>query len=461
MRANNFSSRYNLRVSLSPVSPLGLALVSFVICVSAVLLPPVPYEQLIDEPNRMFLNAVLLLLVAGCTLAFALGVGITGFGAGRTRSVRLYPPLRPVLVIIPLLAAILLNLLSLTLLKRNNPDMLTAWMVQGGAAKFQFDTSGGFAESLMLLYAFIWWGLWHILAMPRHNARGRRLAIFLLVIAVVSAVATSLFRVVRVDLFAGLTGALLVAVAQRRLQLHISLWRIVRYLLSAVLVLVGLFLFFSWLRRDSIGLGPLEALVGYAYAPYNRLAALLDGSLTYPFAGQGGYAFRFFDRIPLISRWIDFPALLGFPDKEAVQFSEYGAVARAGLNRIYIWATAYGYLYADLRSTVFIYFLWLGLLCGFAWNGLKRSSALAAVAYGWLGFSVLFWFGDNFVAYTRGMTVLIALILLGLYERVLLPVLFGSRRYLSVPQSSDHAPGANASAHRSSWPHPNFPPRVG
>ena len=435
--------RFALRLSLSPVSPVGLALISFAFCISAVLIPPAPYERLIGEPNRMFLNPFLLTFVAACTVAFAFGVALAGVSASRPSPESHRRALRPILVAVPLLAAIALNFVSLALLQRNNPDMMTAWLVQGGAAKFAFDTTGGFAESLMLLYAFSWWALWHALSIPPGRVRYRGLLVFALIVAFTTAIATSLFRVVRVDLFAGLTGALLLTAIHRHHQYRLPIRRLALYLLVGIGALLALFAIFAWLRRDTAALGPFEALVGYAYAPFNRLAAVLDGSLQYPFGGEGGYAFRFLDRIPLLSRWIDVGSLVGIPDKNAVQFSEYGAVDNAGLNRLYIWATAYGYLYSDLNVAVYLYFLALGILSGLAWRSLTTGSAPHAIIVAWMSFSILFWFGDNFVAYTRGVTVVIALAVVMIYERLLLPGLFGRRRFVPLGMT-----GTTSEAHR-------------
>lgn len=195
-----------------------------------------------------------------------------------------------------------------------------------------------------------------------------------------------------------------------------------RYILTLLwffLALLGLFAILSYLRGNKDVARLVQSIAGYTVASYNRLAFLLQGNLTYPYAGSGVYAFRFLTHVPLLHRWIDVGDILGMPDKLAVWFSEFPAVYWAGLNPSYIWSSAFGYVYSDIRFGIFPYFFVIGFVSAALWRQIIQGRTIGVVLYPWFAFSVLFWMGDNFLVYTQFITFTGTALLLASYEHLI------------------------------------------
>jgi hypothetical protein len=62
----------------------------------------------------------------------------------------------------------------------------------------------------------------------------------------------------------------------------------------------------------------------------------------------------------------------------------------------------------------------LGGIAGVFWLAIRKGSTFGIVMYPWLAFTVLFWFGSNFVAYPRVITFLITGAFLTGYEYVII-----------------------------------------
>src|ERR1035441_5966577 len=60
------------------ISPYGLATVSYVVFVTAMLFPPRLYSSVMDEPNFMFLDPASVLFFTLCTAFFVAGVWLVG-----------------------------------------------------------------------------------------------------------------------------------------------------------------------------------------------------------------------------------------------------------------------------------------------------------------------------------------------------------------------------------------------
>src|SRR5258707_427502 len=111
----------------------------------------------------------------------------------------------------------------------------------------------------------------------------------------------------------------------------------------------ALFVSFSMLRGSA---GP-DALVGdilgYTIAAYNRLAAVLDGRLRYPFSGKGLYLSGFVAFNNTFNKIFHVNQLFSWPDFDTVWRSEFSAVSSAGLNARLIWSGTFGYAFSDLK----------------------------------------------------------------------------------------------------------------
>lgn len=403
------------RRHITPLSPVGLALFSYGIFFGSTLIPPSAYESIMLEPNAIFLNPAAHLFVAACVISFAVGALI----AARIKFFRRKhprPPLSRTAIVIPVALASALNLLSVSILLRNNPSLMTAWLFDAAAFKNELDTTGGLSEALPLLFAVSWWSFWRLLE-KEHVTERRDWPLRLMVgLAFMLAVVTSVIKVARYDLLPGVFGFFLIYIIFKFKHASLPLRKYAVLLAQAGVALAGLFIAFSYLRGNDTSSDLVNSIAGYTVASYNRLALVLSGDIRFPFGGTGTYAFRFLDHIPLLSRWIDLGDALGMPSSETVWLSEFPAVFQAGLDGRYIWASSFGYLYLDIGLFTFFYLFITGMLMGFFWKSILDGHSVGVILYPWFAFSVLFWFGSNFLAYPRLITLSATALLFSAYE---------------------------------------------
>lgn len=403
------------RRHITPLSPVGLALFSYGIFFGSTLIPPSVYEYIMMEPNEIFLNPAAHLFVAACVISFAVGALI----AARIRFFRHKhprPPLSRTAIVIPVALASVLNLISVSILLRNNPNLMTAWLFNAAGFKNELDTTGGLSEALPLLFGVSWWSFWRLL--EKEHVTGRRdWPLRLMVgLAFMFAAGTSVIKVARYDLLPGVFGFFLIYIIFKFKHTSLPLRKYAVLLAQAGVSLAGLFIAFSYLRGNDTSSDLVNSIAGYTVASYNRLALVLSGDIRFPFGGTGTYAFRFLDHIPLLSRWIDLGDALGMPSSETVWLSEFPAVFQAGLDGRYIWASSFGYLYLDIGLFTLVYLLVTGMLMGFFWKSILDGHSAGVILYPWFAFSVLFWFGSNFLAYPRLITLSATALLFSAYE---------------------------------------------
>jgi hypothetical protein len=155
----------------------------------------------------------------------------------------------------------------------------------------------------------------------------------------------------------------------------------------------ALFTMFSFLRGTSNWDDQINSFLGYTIASYNRLAALVNGQLRYPYGGHGVYL----SNVATHSRLLPFNAILMPPEYLEVWASEFGAVSGAGLDGNLIWSGAFGYIFSDLGWFAIPFLLLYGLLYGAVWTWMKRGAVAGIVLYPCFGFCILFWIGSNYL----------------------------------------------------------------
>jgi hypothetical protein len=153
-----------------------------------------------------------------------------------------------------------------------------------------------------------------------------------------------------------------------------------------------LFFAFSFLRGTYGWDEQINGLIGYTAASYNRLAAVVNGSLHYPFAGHGMYLSGVVTHNQML-----LAGYLNSPDPLDVWASEFTAVSRAGLDGRLIWSGSFGYIFSDIGWFSVLFIFGYGLLYGIAWNWFKRTKVLGIVLYPCFGFCILFWVGSNYL----------------------------------------------------------------
>jgi hypothetical protein len=150
------------------------------------------------------------------------------------------------------------------------------------------------------------------------------------------------------------------------------------------------------------------------------MTAVIKGELVYPMGGTGVYAFRFLGHIPLFESIFHITDLLNMPTSHIAWESEFSAVGATRLQRGYIWSSALGYVFADIGWWIVLYFFCYGFVMAKLWRGFLKGTAFSVCLYPWFAYSVLFWFGDIFVVYTKFLTFLGTGVLLHFYEKFIL-----------------------------------------
>jgi hypothetical protein len=321
---------------------------------------------------------------------------------------------------VPLLAAVAVNIISVSILLKNNPGLMLGWLQDAKEIRRDMDMSSGLAEALPLLFGICWWAMWRLLEREKELGKVDWVLRVVLGASFLFALFTALIKVARYDLMPGFFGFILVYVVFKYRNAQMSLKKYVQSLGWTLLAIVGLFILFSWLRGDSEYGELLESILGYTSASYNRLPALLEGSLDFPYGGSGTYAFRFLSHIPLLDRVVDVGDFFGMPSSVTVWLSEFSAVHRVGLDGRFIWLSAFGYVYSDLGWFVLPYFMVIGMLSARLWWSILDGKIFGIVLYPWFAFTILFWFGSNFLVYPRLITLTMAALLLSIYEYLLI-----------------------------------------
>ncbi|MFI8573478.1 hypothetical protein ACIGEO_18460 [Stenotrophomonas bentonitica] len=384
------------------ISPVGLALIAYAFFLACTLVPPSIYQGIMHENNYMFMHLPSHFLVGGCLATFLMGATLFGRKAPTPLNDRRTPgKMRASLIALPIICLSIVNLASIALLLENNPNLLMGWLSDGRSAKMDLDATGAMTNALPALYAVCWWGLWRL--MDREYATGKRewTLRFTLAAAVLIAVYSALIKVARYDLLPCVFGLAVVFLTHRYSTGRLQLAKSLTSFLIIIATVAALFLLMAWLRGSEELAAIGRNVVGYTASSYNRLAALLDGDVTFPYSGTGVYSFKFLTYIPVLNRWVDFASLFGMPTKEEAWMSEFGAIAQSGLDGSYIWVSAFGYVYSDIGVFVAVYFFLIGLASRAAWRSVVSGRVAGLIIYPWIAFSILFWMGDNFLALSK------------------------------------------------------------
>lgn len=412
--------RSSLLMPLTLISPYGLAGFSVAILLAAYMIPPAFYEGYVREPDLLWSTPEMPIFYCTCILAFLGGVKVAEYlqkRPGRQRSgggtaYNFFP------VTLTLLLACILSLYSFFLIVKNSPGMLQSLMSGAGAdVKKIINSEGALTNAQPFLMCAITWGMYRYMECSQAAKNiMRSITAWSLVAACVLAVAISAAKVARYEIV-----PFLIQVTVVYLFMQVRRGASSKRLLAAFGILaasmVFVFVIFATLRQDNFEV-TVAHLLGYSVTSFNHLCALLNGSLQFPYAGSGVFAFRFIAFVPLFHNIIDFQQLLGMPDLTSEFLSEFVATGRSGLNSNYIWPTAFGYYYSDLGGLVFVYLFASGLLVGYSWNSFVRGNAFGAVSYPYFAMTILLWFTSNMQALSPVVVVVVSGLGFSLIDRM-------------------------------------------
>lgn len=418
--------RHNPLTLRDLLSPYGLAAISSVVFVVAWIFPPSLYERLMDERDLMFLDPLLALFYFLCVGAFVLGAFlIDGYApAGPCIDRRLRSGISPaVFVLVPLLASLCVSIMSIVSVLRNGVLLPLLLSGEGGAVKESVGAEGTLMSSLVLtgmcLAGVIWWATWRSKELRLGGTSGRlvRMALY---VAVLCVVISASLKLDRTALLPYVIGLVVITLIRRSVTTELPIRAAWRPALCLFLCTVIVFVFFSSLRGADTSEKIGGAALVYTISSYNRMSALLSGTLRYTYGGRGLYLSGFLAFNNSLNAIIPIRKVMDWPNYYDVWRSEFSSVWRANLNGNSNWCGAFGFIYSDLGWCSPFFVFMYGLLCGFMWRSVRLGDITGVVLYPWCAFCILFWFGFNLLLWTQCSVLVIDAIALSGYELFLL-----------------------------------------
>ncbi|PSH03643.1 MAG: hypothetical protein CXZ00_11365 [Acidobacteria bacterium] len=416
------------RVLSNIVSPYGLAVISYVLFLFAWLIPPSVYTNYMQERDLMFLDPATFLFYTLCVAAFILGVFLWGslFPSAPVAKRMLETIVPPVLFVwVPLTIGIALTVIYSVLFIKSNPTLvLTLLALQGSEIKEMaalLGTENKLALVTPFLTGIIWWAAWRYGQLDLKKMQ-RRLLKFTLVLAIFSVIVAATLTLSRSELMIVISGLSVLLVLRRDEQGRLDARFVARFGIAFGVLIVFLFLSFAFLRGSQAPDVLICQFLGYTFASYNRLAAMVNDGLRYPFAGHGIYLSSVIAFSQSLGHVLPFREAMGSPEYLEVWGSQFGAVSRAGLSEGLIWSGAFGYIFSDVGWFAPLVLFGYGLLCGFLWNAMRAGKLLGVVLYPWCAFCILFWFGTNYLLDTPSSILVLDVMILSVYERLLLKI---------------------------------------
>lgn len=407
-------------------SPYGLALFSYLVFVIAFLMPPAVYTGYMDEPDLLYLDFTTFWFFTLCVLAFVVGVWLVEIAIPlpklterKITRLRISPF---AFLMAPLLAATALVMLSNYLLIKSNPFLLLVLAAQEGnslkSTTGGISLDGTFPLACPILTGIVLWATWRI---PQLNIVGWRKWILRLsvVLAILAVIMTALLTMNRNKLMLVSCGLAVIFLLHRVAREQMTPMFFLKALGGFICAVFGLFTLFSLVRAGAGWNDLIMNFLGYTVASYNRLSAVIHGTLHYPYGPSGVYLSSFLAFNTTLNHIFPFASMMHWPTLLDVWFSEFDAVTRSGLNQQLIWSGAFGYIFSCLGWWTPLFLLFYGVLYGTVWTWLKMDMVVGIVLYPCFAFCVFFWIGTNYLLDSELAVIFICALLLTIWERLL------------------------------------------
>jgi hypothetical protein len=402
------------------VSPYGLALASYALFLVTLVFPPELYTRYMLEPDLIFLDGQTFVFYTLCVIFFIAGVAVVDqFAPARVQRIPKRVPRFPFAVLAaPVCIGAAFCILSSVLLLRQYPAVWVALLSQGGndikESDVGLNSPLGMANTYLL--GILSWALWRY-AQSNMTLLRRLAMICIFLIAVASCLVSSALKLSRGELMPTLCGMGILYLLWRAANGKLTRWFCARFMCAASAVILAVFLLFSSIRGKDSDLFATE-LLSYGIAGYNRLSALVHGTLHYPYAGHGVYVLNFVVFNNMLNHVIPLREIFRWPSFLDVWQSEFGATSDAGLYGFSIFSGAFGYIFSEMGWFSPLLLFAYGLLYGGVWRSFKRGSVFGIVMYPWFAFCILFWFGTNFLFDNKLVVLLLVATALTVYERL-------------------------------------------
>jgi hypothetical protein len=423
------------------VSPIGLAMVSYLIFLFAWLFPPGLYTSYIHEPDLMFLDPLCLAFYTSCVVAFVLGVRasrITG-GAVRKQPVAIIVVRNPFLYLgVPIFLGLVCCVIYLILLGGKLDFVALLVSQQGGAIKtaahlVNLDIEG-WSSGLFMLTGALWWSAFranqvHFTSLAKYAFR------LLFVLGVIVDLVTCVATVDRTNLMPLIAGLSVIFLFGKAYSTKIQVLKLAVIGMSSAGGVVATFFLVSFLRGAIAVRDLVMLLIGYTIVSYNRMAALLLGVMHDTYEGRGAYLFYILSQNETLNNMFHFRDRFNWPTTYGLWSGEFSTIASAGLNPGFNYYSTFGALYSDLGWMTPAYVLAIGFLSGYMWTRFRAGKTLALVLYPWCAFWILFWTGFNIIFDNRIIGFVKVVLVLTIYDKFMLR---GTQEHEDTLSGPDH-----------------------
>jgi hypothetical protein len=410
------------------VSPYGIAILSTLVFLVAWIFPPKLYADLISEPDLMFLDAETLFFFLLCVVGFLAGLLLIDFLfpspallESSSRTLRL----KGLSLLFPLLVTTAATTFAAVQVYRETPNLLILLFAQQGDVLKEQGGEGlglfGWGSNVQI--GVLWWTYWILSnSRPTHPRRmyDRRFVSWL--VFVVGIIVQAIFCMVRVsrgDFMPVLAGLAVLYIIGKIHRGELTAAGLLRYFLFFPAIVLLLFSVFGLLRGTSDVTGGFEQFAGYTLASYNRLTAILRGTMHYPYGGHGVYLFGFLTSSSVVNAIVPVREAFGWPTFYDLWKSEFQAPQLAGLNPNLIWAGTFGYLFSDFGWATPLILAPLGVIYGLVWRQAKARTIIGVTLYPWFAYCSLCWFTTNTVFDFRFPFLIATVLILIAYEKLL------------------------------------------
>jgi len=396
--------------------------VSFIFFTLVWLLPPSIYTTYLEERDFLFLDPASMLLYLLCVVAFMAGVAVIdsffpSFFAPLT-SIKTRLP-APAFLLLPIAIGSAFTLASIALLLQGNPTLVGLILLeQGSQIKDTLDVRQPLGLSSMWLLGICWWAMWRYHQVEMRSRWSRWIVGLSVAVGILLVLVSASLKLARGEMIPVVVGCALIYIVQR---ISAGRWSTRAFVNATAILTVGIVVLFTLMSlvRGSEDLNSfVSGLLAYTVSSYNRLAALVNGRLHYPYTGSGLYLSSFVSFNASLNSVLPISQLMHWPSYADMWDSQFAATWQAGLDGTRIWSGAFGYIFADFGwlapAVLFIY----GLLCGWIWRSVKLGHLVGIVLYPWCGFCILFWFGTNALLDTKLVVFLLVALVLSGYERL-------------------------------------------
>jgi hypothetical protein len=355
-----------------------------------------------------------------CVLAFLGGLFLIElcFPPAITRPQALSLRVNPALFLLaPLSIGIAGTLWSMSLLLQNNPRLFDLLLANKG---FQIKENVDIHQPLGLASTYLlgitWWAMWRAqqVELKRWSKRLLWLTVF---VALITVILSAFLRLSRGEVIPAIVGSGVIYCLSRNAAGNLSRKTYKRILISAPALLIGAFACFASVRGSDTA---MSDMLLYTLPSYNRLAALVNGHLIYPYAGSGVYLSPFLSFNTTVNAIVPVADIMHWGSFDNVWQSEFTATSLAGLDGALIWSGTFGYIFADLGWFAPLLLLGYGLLFGQCWRSCKLGRTAGIVLYPRLCAFILLWFTTNDIFDTRTVVLVVVAVVLSIYERLTL-----------------------------------------